>query len=68
MIYFFILFNTGETKSFTYWESGQPGIGASFEDCALMEMGKGGHWGDYSCTGILFTHERHGYVCEYNMI
>ena len=60
---------SGEPARYTYWASDQPGsIFGSLEDCALMEMGLGGHWGDYSCDGILFSKERHGWVCEYHKI
>ena len=59
---------TGEQNTFTYWAKSQPGIGGFIEDCALMDMDEKGHWGDYSCKGVLFTHQRHGYVCEYNKI
>ena len=30
-----------------------------------MEAGEHGQWGDYSCEGILFTSEKHDWVCEY---
>ena len=53
--------------SYKYWASGQPGLFGTFEDCALLEFKNGGHWHDYSCTGVLFNKQSHAWVCEYGM-
>ena len=57
---------SGERTRFTYWDSGESH--GNFEDCAMLEMDRGGHWGDVSCTGFLFSTEKHGYICEYNLV
>ena len=62
-----LLLFSGESVHFTSWADGQPGYGFTFEDCALFDMNKEGHWGDYSCEGVLLNKQNHGWICEYNM-
>ena len=57
---------SGERTTFTYWDSGESHD--NFEDCAMLEMDKGGHWADISCKGFLFSTEKHGYICEYYLV
>ena len=57
---------SGERMTFTFWERGENH--GNFEDCVLLEMDKLGHWADYPCSGFLFSTQRHGYICEYNIV
>jgi hypothetical protein len=50
---------------YTHWAAGQPGLLGFSEDCACMELGKGGEWHDYGCSDILFVHRRYDFACEY---
>ena len=59
-------FVSGERTTFTFWNKGNPG--GYFEDCALLDMDRISHWVDYPCTGFLFSVQKHGYICEYNLV
>ena len=62
------IYITGESTAFRYWDHIPQGQFLDYKDCAMMLIGKHGHWVQHSCTGFLFNPEQHGYVCEYGMI
>ena len=70
VIFFHFLFYEGENSSFTYWDTNEPktSVMGDFEDCVMMEMDRAGRWGDVPCTGFMFSHQHHGYVCEYEKV
>jgi len=61
----------GSQPHFTYWATNQPEgvLLGDFEDCAVMQIVKLGHWGDNPCSDITLllgaiSESRH-FVCEY---
>ena len=34
----------------------------------MIEQDRNGHWADVSCKGFLFSSEKHGFICEYNLV